>query len=338
MQLAPFCFWGGKTTDTVASTVEKEHNMDTEYDVIIIGCGPAGLAAGIYAGRARLKALLLGNEAAGGPIRGYELIENYPGFPDGISGGKLGLEMMKQAMKYGMEFKPAEVEGIELRGDCKEIQAKIVRGDRTNYLAKTIIIAGGAHPRKLGIPGESEFTGKGVSYCGVCDAPQFKERAAGLAGGGDAGLTEALYLTRFASEITVIEQMPQLTASKILQEKVADTPNIEVRCGIRIERITGNDNVEGLELLDITTNKRTTIPVGAVLIRIGLKPNTEFVKELLSLDSEGFVLVNDELETSVPGIFAAGDIRHASARQIATAVGDGVTAAIMAGRLIEAKY
>ena len=312
--------------------------MNTEYDVIIVGCGSAGLAAGIYAGRARLKTLLLGDEAAGGPIRGYELIENYPGFPDGISGGKLGLEMMKQAMKYGMEFKPADVERIELQGDSKLVQAKTIRDGEASYLAKTVIIAGGAHPKKLGIPGESEFAGKGVSYCGVCDAPQFKERVVGLAGGGDAGITEALYLTRFASEITVIEQMPQLTASKILQEKVSDDPKIKLCCGTKIERITGNDHVKELELLDLSTNKRTMLPVDAVLIRIGLEPNTGFLKGLLSLDSERFVLVNEELETSVPGIFAAGDIRHASARQIATAVGDGVTAALAVGRFIESKY
>ncbi len=311
--------------------------METDYDVIIIGCGSAGLAAGIYAGRARLKVLLLGDESAGGPIRGYELIENYPGFPDGISGAKLGLQMMKQAMKYGLEFKPAEVEGIELQGDSKLVQAKIIRGDKVNYLTKTVIIAGGAQPKKLGIPGESEFAGKGVSYCGVCDGPQFAERKIAVAGGGDAGLTEALYLTRLASEITLIEQMPKLTASKILQERISADPKIEVCCGIRIEQITGDDHVKELGLLNLSTDEKTKLPVSAILIRIGLQPNTGYLKGLLFLDSEGFVLVNERFETSVPGIFAAGDIRHASARQIATAVGDGVTAVLAAGRFVESK-
>ena len=309
------------------------------YDVIIVGCGPAGLAAGLYASRGRYKVLLLGNQAAGGSIRGLEEVENYPGFPDGISGGKLGLEMMKQAMKYGLQFKPAEVNGIELKNNHKVVKATITGAkEATYYPAKAVIIAGGAQPKKLGAPGESEFVGKGVSYCGVCDAPKFKERVAAVAGGGDAGLTEALYLTRFTSEITVIELMPHLTASKILEERALANPKIKICCGIKIEAITGDDQVKGLELLNVSTSERTTLPVGGILIRIGLEPKTNYLKDLLSMDGEGFVLVNEGLETSIPGIFAAGDIRHGSARQVATAVGDGVTAALAAGRLIKLKY
>jgi len=312
--------------------------MEADYEVIIVGCGPAGLAAGLYAGRAGLKVLLLGKQTAGGEIRSIEQVENYPGFPDGISGAKLGLEMMKQAMKYGLEFKLAEVEGIELQKDYKLVKAKITRAGEASYLAKTVIIAAGAYPRKLGVPGENELLGKGVGYCGVCDAPQFTERAIAIAGGGDAGLTEALYLMRLASEITIIELMPELNASKILQERVLANPKIKICCGTKIEAITGDKQVEGLELLNVKTNEKTTLQVGGVLIRIGLVPNTSNVKGLLTLDKEGFVSVNEDLETSVPGIFAAGDIRHASARQIATAVGDGVTAALSAGRLIKLKY
>lgn len=312
--------------------------MEADYEVIIVGCGPAGLAAGLYAGRAGLKVLLLGKQTAGGEIRSIEQVENYPGFPGGISGAKLGLEMMKQAMKYGLEFKLAEVEGIELQKDYKLVKANITRAGEASYLAKTVIIAGGAYPRKLGVPGENELLGKGVGYCGVCDAPQFTERAIAIAGGGDAGLTEALYLMRLASEITIIELMPELNASKILQERVLANPKTKICCGTKIEAITGDKQVEGLELLNVKTNEKTTLQVGGVLIRIGLVPNTSNVKELLTLDKEGFVSVNEDLETSVPGIFAAGDIRHGSARQIATAVGDGVTAALSAGRLLKLKY
>ena len=315
--------------------------METDYDVIIVGCGPAGIAAAIYTGRARLKVLILGKQAAGGEIRGYELIENYPGFPEGISGAKLGMEMMKQAMKYGPEFKLAEVVGIESQSDYKTIKAKLIKAGQTeevSYTTKTVIIAGGAHPKKLGVPGENEFAGKGVSYCGVCDGPQFTDRVVAVAGGGDAGLTEALYLTRLVSEISVIELMPQLNASKILQERALDNPKIKIQCGTKIEAITGDDHVKELKLLNVATNERTTLPVDGILIRIGLKPDTGYLKDLLSLDSEGYVAVNEQMETSVPGIFAAGDIRHSSARQIATATGDGVTAALSADRLIKLKY
>ena len=190
----------------------------------------------------------------------------------------------------------------------------------------------------MGVAGEDEFAGKGVSYCGVCDAPQFADRVTAVAGVGDAGLTEALHLTRVASEVIVFEVMPALTASKILQERTLADPKIKVCCGTRIEAITGDDHVKKLDLLNVSTSERTTLPVGGILIRIGLEPNTSYLKGLLSLDSEGFVLVNDQMETSVPGVFAAGDIRHGSARQVATAVGDGVTAALSADRLVKLKY
>jgi len=308
--------------------------MEADYDVIIIGCGPAGLAAGIYAGRARLKVLLLGRETAGGKMRSMEQVENYPGFPDGISGAKLGLEMMKQAMKYGLQFKLAEVEGIELQEDYKVVKTRIIRASEATYLAKTVIIAGGANPKKLGVPGENEFTGKGVSYCGVCDAPQFAERVVAVVGGGDVALSEALHLSKFALRVIVIHRRQELRATRIIQERALANPKIKICCGTKIEAIKGDDHVKELELLNVSTNERTTLPVGGILVRIGLEPNTGYLKGLLSLDSEGYVLVNEKMETSIPGVFAAGDIRHASARQIATAIGDGVAAAISAGNFI----
>ncbi len=315
--------------------------MEADYDLIIVGCGPAGLSAGLYAARSRLKTLLLGDVAAGGEMRGIEVIENYPGFPEGVTGAKLGLDMMKQAMKYGLEFKLSKAGGIKVMGDYKEIQAALLKAggaEEATYLTKTVIIAGGAYPRKLGVPGEDEFAGKGVYYCGVCDAPQFADRVAAVVGGGDTGLTEGLYLTRIASEIHLIEVMPQLNASRILQERVFENPKIKVHCGTRIEAITGDDRVNELKLMNVSTSEKTKLRVGAVLVRIGLKPNTGYLKDLLSLDDEGFVSVDEALETSVPGIYAAGDIRHGSARQIATAVGDGVTAALSAERRLNLKY
>ncbi len=315
--------------------------MEADYDVIIVGSGPAGLAAGLYTSRARLKVLILGRQAAGGEIRSYERIENYPGFPEGISGAKLGLEMMKQAMKYGPEFKLAEVEGIKLQNDYKVIKAKLIKAgeaEEVTYLAKAVIIAGGARPKKLGVLGENEFAGKGVSYCGVCDGPQFAERVVAVAGSGDAAITEALHLTKFASRVMLIHRRQQLRASRILQERILANPKIKICCETKIEAIKGNDRVKELELLNVSTSERTTLQVDGILIRIGLDPDTGYLKGLLSLDSEGYVLVNEQMETSIPGIFAAGDIRHGSARQIATAVGDGVTAALSADRLIKLKY
>lgn len=313
--------------------------MEDIYDVVIVGCGPAGLAAGIYTSRDRYKVLLLGNQAAGGSIRALEAVENYPGFPDGISGGKLGLEMMKQAMKYGMQFKPAEVMGIELKNNLKLVKVTITGAqEHATYSTKAVIIAGGARPKKLGVPGERELFGKGVTYCGVCDGPKFTGQAVAVAGGGDSGVTEALHLTRFASEVTVIKRGPHLDATKILQERALANPKIKTSFRTKIEAIIGDDQVKGLELLNLSTNERTTLPVDGILVRIGLEPNTNPYKDLLSMDDEGFLLVNDELESSIPGIFAAGDIRHGSARQIATAVGDGVVAALSVDRLMKFGY
>ena len=310
--------------------------MEEIFDVIIIGCGPAGLTAAIYTSRSRYKVLLLGNQAAGGSIRSLEEIENYPGFSEGISGGKLGLEMMKQAMKYGLHFKPAEVNGIEMKNSHKIVKATLNGSKEANYYqAKAVIIAGGAQPKKLNVPGEKEFMGKGVTYCGVCDGPSFTEQSVAVAGGGDAGVTEAIYLARFASEITVIKRGPHLDATKILQERALANPKIKTLFRTRIEAIVGDDRVEGLNLLDLSNNERTTLPVEGILIRIGLEPNTGYLKDLLSMDKGGFLLVNEELETSAKGIFAAGDIRHGSARQIATAVGDGTVAALAVEGLLK---
>jgi thioredoxin reductase (NADPH) len=307
--------------------------MNEDYQVVIVGCGPAGLAAGLYAGRGGLTVLLLGDEAAGGGIRSIPLVENYPGFPDGVSGAKLGLEMMRQAVKFGMQFKLARVEGIEPHDEHKVVRATLIRGGDVAYRARTVIIAGGASPRRMGVPGESEFLGKGVSYCGVCDAPQFKDRVVVVAGGGDSGLTEALYLSRLVSEIIVVEIMPQPLATKIIHDRALADPKIRIRCGTRIEAIRGDDHVREVELVNVLTGERTTLPVGGVLVRIGTEPNTGYLNRLVSLDDKGYVIVDERLETSVPGIFAAGDIRRGSDRQIATAVGDGVTAALSAHKM-----
>ena len=238
-------------------------------------------------------------------------------------------EQMKQAMSYGVEFQLTEVTGLELGEDPKLV--KTIQGD---YSAKAIIIAGGSHPKKLGIPGEEEFIGKGVAYCAVCDGGSFANKVVAVAGGGDAGITEGLYLTRIASKVIIIEIMPELSATEVLRKRALANPKIEIRCGAKIKAIVGDEHVKGLNLQDVKTGQESTLEVDGVFVRIGLEPNSNFLKDTLPLDSGGQILVNDEMETQVPGCFAAGDIRHNSKRQVITAAGDGATAALSTIRFL----
>jgi len=299
------------------------------YDVVIIGSGPAGLTAGLYTARAGLKTLILENEGFGGYLVNIDLIENYPGFTEGIRGNELAHGMMKQAMSYGAEFQLAEVMGLELGEDPKVV--KTIQG---NYSGKAIIIAGGSHPKKLGISGEEEFVGKGVAYCAVCDGGSFANKVVAVAGGGDAGITEGLYLSRIASKVIIIELMPELSVTEVLRKRALANLKIEIRCGTKIKAIVGDGQVKGLELLDVKTGQESTLEVDGVFVRIGLEPNSDYLKGVLPLDSDGQILVNDELETRVPGCFAAGDIRHNSKRQVVTAAGDGATAALSTSRFL----
>jgi len=303
------------------------------YDVVIIGSGPAGLTAGLYTARAGLQTIILENEKLGGYLVNIDLIENYPGFTEGIRGNELAHGMMKQAMSYGVEFQLTEVVGLELGEDPKVV--KTIQGD---YSGKAIIIAGGSHPKKLGITGEEDFIGKGVAYCAVCEGGSFANKVVAVAGGGDAGITEGLYLTRIASKVIIIEIMPELSATQVLRKRALANPKIEIRCGTKIKTIVGDSQVKGLELLDVKTGQESTLEVDGVFVHIGLEPNTKYLRRemgergwsIIPLDTNGYVLVNDKMATEIPGVFAAGDTRHNSACQIATAVGDGATAALSA--------
>jgi len=300
-----------------------------EYEVIIIGGGPAGLAAGLYTSRARLSSLLIEKGLVGGQITDAELVENYPGFAQGISGLELGQSMHQQATKYGLNTVIAEATGIELKGEKKVV--KTTQGD---FTAKAVIIASGSERRKLGIPGEEKFTGRGISYCATCDAPFFKEKPVAVVGGGDAAITEALYLAKFASKVIVIHRRDQLRASRILEEKALAEPKIEFLWNSVVEAVEGEDVVKRLSLRQVITGKKSTLDIAGVFIAIGLKPNTDYLKGVLPLDSAGYITTNDKMETKIPGIFAAGDIRQNSARQAITAAGDGATAAIFAEKFI----
>ena len=297
--------------------------METPYDVIIIGGGPAGLAAAIYAARSRLRTLILERETPGGDLMNIDLIENYPGFQDGVNGADLGSQMITQATKFGAELQFAEVEKI-----IPGTNEKILQTRAGEFRAKAIVIASGSHSRKLDVPGEAELSNKGVFYCATCDGPRFAGKVVAVAGGGDSGVTEALFMSGFVSKIIIIEIMPQMLATKMLQERVLSNPKIEVRCGTKIEAIRGSDKLEFLELADVKTGQKNTLKVDGLLVRVGLIPNTAFLKGTLPLNPIGQVMVNDRMETGIPGIYAAGDVRHNSPMQIVTAVSDGATAAM----------
>ena len=302
---------------------------NTDYEVVIIGGGPAGLTAGLYASRARLKSLLLEKGLVGGQIVNAELVENYPGFPEGISGVELGQLMHQQATKYGLKTITSEVTGIELQGE-----QKIVKSTEGDFIAKAVIIAGGSERYKLGVPGEEEFVGKGVSYCATCDAAFFRDQPVAVVGGGNAAITEALHLTKFASRVTVIHRRNQLRASRILQEKAFSEPKIEFLWDTVVEEIEGKNVVKRIRLRQVVTGGKSALDVAGIFISVGLKPNTDYLKGILPLDASGHIITNDKMETKIPGIFAAGDIRYNSARQLVTAAGDGATAAIYAEKFL----
>jgi thioredoxin reductase (NADPH) len=300
-----------------------------EYDVIIIGGGPAGLSAGIYTSRARLNSLLIEAGLVGGRITDAELVENYPGFAQGISGAELGQLMQQQAAKYGLIIITAEVTGIEIK-----TKRKVVRTTKGDFNAKAVIIASGSERGKLGIPGERELTGRGVSYCATCDAPFFKQKPVAVVGGGNAAISEALHLTKFASKVIVIHRRDQLRATRIMEEKARAEPRIEFLWNTVVTKIDGKDTVKRLKLRQVKTGEEFSLDVAGVFVAVGLKPSTDFLQGVLPLDKAGYIITNDRMETKTPGIFAAGDIRQHSPRQAITAAGDGATAAIFAERFL----
>lgn len=303
-----------------------------EYDVVIIGGGPAGLSAGLYAARARLRCLLIERAGIGGAIVNAGLVENYPGFPDGISGVVLADLMNEQAKKYGLETLIADVTGLELKG-----KQKIVRTAGGDFNAKAVIIASGADRVKLSVPGEKEFTGRGVSYCALCDGYFFQDQRVAVVGGGNAAINEAIELTKYASRVIVIHRRQELRATRILQERVFAEPKIEFRWNTVVEAIEGEDVVQRLRLRNVLTGENSTLDVSGIFVATGAKPNTGYLKGVLPLEETGYITINEKMETGVAGIFAAGDIRANSVRQVVAATGDGATAAIYAEKFIAAE-
>ncbi len=303
--------------------------MSSDYDVIIIGGGPAGLSAGLYTSRAGLKTLLIEKGIMGGQITSAEMVENYPGFPDGISGFDLSDNMYRQASRFGIGIVSSEVTGVDLGG-----RNKVIKTGEGDYTARAVIIAGGAELQRLGVPGEEYLTGKGVSYCATCDGAFFRDKAMAVIGGGDSAVEEAILLTRFASKVIIIHRRDQLRASKIAQQRAFANEKIEFVWDTVVEGIIGDERVTGLNVRNVKTNETSAIEVSAAFIYVGQKPNTGYLNGTVPLDEEGRVITNERMETEVSGVFAAGDIRHHSARQVITAAGDGATAALSAERYL----
>ena len=302
-----------------------------DYDVIIIGGGPAGLSAGIYLTRGQYKVLLIEKENLGGQITKVERIENYPGFSKGVGGPELASEMLAQAISFGLQIDLGEVAGIELYSQTRCLQLE----DGRNISAKAIIIATGCHRMKLGVPGETEFENKGVFSCALCDGGEFTNKKVAVCGGGDSGLTEAIYMTKLASSVVLLEAAKSLTASAILQERARSNPKLEIRCNVKVTSILGKANVQGITVEYAATKEKDITKVDGVLVDIGMKPNTRFLNNIVPIDPRGHIIVNEKMATGVPYIYAAGDVRSGSLGQVVTGVNDGAVAAISIQKLLQ---
>lgn len=303
------------------------------YDIVIIGGGPAGLAAGLYAGRAKLKTLIIEQLVAGGQAATTDLIENYPGAPEGSTGPDITERMEEQAKKFGCEFVMAGVTAVDLSG-----KEKVVTTNAGEFKGKAVIITSGATHRKLGCPGEEEFTGRGVSFCATCDAAFFEELPVAVVGGGDSAISAAIYLTKFASRVYVIHRRDALRATKVVQEKAFENPKIEIVWDSIVDEIKGSETVEALRLKNVKTGQFSDLPVDGVFMYVGLVPNTEFLTGQVKLSPQNYIPVTANMETDVPGVFAAGDVTAKLLRQVVTAVGDGATAAVAAEKYIEDNF
>jgi thioredoxin reductase (NADPH) len=302
-----------------------------DHDVVIIGSGPAGLSAGIYLTRAKYNTLVIEKESLGGQITKVEWIENYPGFSKGVEGPQLASEMLAQATNFGLQIDLGEVVGIESYSQSKCLQLS----DGRNITARAVIIASGCHRMKLGIPGEEEYTGKGVFSCALCDGGEYANKKVAICGGGDSGLTEAIYMTKLGSRVILLEAAKALTASPILQDRARNNPNIEIRCHHKITAVKGDSRVESIEILDNSTDKKETVQVNGLLVDIGMEPNSGFVNNVVPRDSRGYILVNEKMETGTPYIYAVGDVRSGSMGQVVTGVNDGAVAAVAIQRRLQ---
>ena len=302
-----------------------------DCDIVIIGGGPAGMAAALYAGRAKLKTILLERGMPGGQASTADAIENYPGFPEGISGPDLVMNMDMQARRFGAEPQFTDVLSVTELSD-RQFQVKTQDGD---IIAKTVIIATGALSRPLGVPGEEEFRGRGVSYCATCDAAFFQGKKVAVIGGGDSSVQEAVYLTKFAEKVYIIHRRDEFRATKVLQEKARANPKIEFMMDSVVTDILGNDQVEAIRVKNIKSDEEAAVAVDGVFVYIGKEPSTEMFKGFIEIDERGYIITDAKMQTSRSGVFAAGDVRQTPLRQVVTAVANGAVAAVSAEEYIE---
>ncbi len=302
------------------------------YDLIVIGGGPTGLTASLYAAREGIETLIIERSGVGGQAGTTEMIENYPGFSRGVGGAELADEMRAQAERFEVEILPAQaVTRIMAQDDYRLITTEA--GDE--YCSKALLLATGARYRRLNVPGEEDFIGAGVHFCATCDGPFYKGEDMVVVGGGNSGVEEGLFLTKFAAKVTVLERSDRLSASQILREKAASHPQMEVMLSTTVQEFKGDAKLSSVVVKDETSGETKELRPGAVFIFIGLDPNTDFLRELIDLDQWGFIKTSATLETNIGGVFAAGDVRVGSTKQVASAVGEGATAALMIRQFLE---
>ena len=304
--------------------------MGERFDVIIVGAGPAGLAAGLYAARMNLRAVLLDQGPPGGQLLNTELIEDYPGF-ESILGSDLAIKMAEHARNFGLDIREFEpVRDIDLEGT----HTKVVTLESGSELrAPAVILAAGGLPRKLQVPGELEFAGRGVSYCAVCDGAFFRGQELAVVGGGDAALEEGDFLTRYASKVTILHRRDQFRAQPILQSRVRANPKVQFALNAQVREIHGDEKVSGLRYVQEGAEKE--LPLGGVFIFVGFLPNSQLLKPHVEHEAAGYLVTDRNMQTSIPGIWAVGDVRAQLTKQIATAVGDGTTAAVAASQYVD---
>ena len=302
------------------------------YDLIVVGGGPAGLTAALYTAREGIETLIVERSGIGGQAGITERIGNYPGFPEGVGGGELADRMRAQVERFGVEILPAQaVVAIEAQGDYRMVRTE----SGEEYCSKAVLIATGSRYRRLGVPGEEDFIGAGIHFCATCDGPFYKGKEMVVVGGGNSGVEEGLFLTKFASKVTVLEVRDRLGASQILREKAASHPQMEVRVGTTVEEFKGDGRLESVVVKDVSTGQTEELRPGAVFIFIGLDPNTDFLGDAVEQDRWGFIETGGTFETRIPGVFAAGDVHAGSTKQVTGAAGEGTTAALMIRRYLE---